>query len=90
MTMVVFTSKPNEKNKIWLLLFLFVLHNLLISFSANVCDNNPCYNGGTCIPSEHGHVCECVHPYRGHNCRGISWYCSSFLILFQLQDVATH
>ena len=42
----------------------------LFCILVNVCDHNPCRNGGTCMASsnEVGYTCECVFPYHGRQC----------------------
>ena len=36
------------------------------------CDGNPCVNGGNCIGSGDGFVCNCESGYRGVYCEGTS------------------
>ncbi|XP_077979104.1 neural-cadherin-like [Glandiceps talaboti] len=46
------------------------------------CASNPCLNGGTCIDTPSGYVCECDHQFEGPNCEdtgrgfksGYAWY----------------
>jgi hypothetical protein len=35
----------------------------------NVCDFNPCANGGVCKLIPHGHSCACTQGFGGLNCR---------------------
>ncbi len=35
----------------------------------DLCEPNPCQNGGTCIVTKGQVTCLCVNPYTGNNCR---------------------
>ena len=46
----------------------------------NVCDNNACFNGGTCFPQPGGFLCKCPSPFTGMRCsnsRSVSNPCLS-------------
>ena len=42
----------------------------------NICDRNPCQNGGHCVPANNplGFLCECLYPYHGHLCAGMLFF----------------
>lgn len=51
--------------------------NGFTSIAAITCEDQPCMNGGKCIPSGHSETvqsrfvyfqCECIHPYKGLMC----------------------
>ncbi|GFS84857.1 uncharacterized protein NPIL_164051, partial [Nephila pilipes] len=38
-----------------------------------VCSNNPCKNGGTCVPNGKEAKCQCAHPFAGKICNESHW-----------------
>ncbi|XP_077982689.1 neural-cadherin-like [Glandiceps talaboti] len=48
-----------------------------------LCESSPCYNGGTCVDTPHGYVCQCGDGFEGTDCQdlkrsfsgqGYAWY----------------
>ena len=55
--------------------------NLIIRFiEHDACTENQCENGGTCIDTYHGYVCECPSTFIGKNCQ---FHKDSKIIIFE-------
>lgn len=54
------------------ILFLF-----LFPEEINLCESNPCTNGGTCSTLLNSYHCLCVEGFRGINCQGKLTYCTA-------------
>ncbi len=65
-------------------IFSFII---LLNFAKNIlgetdhCATNPCLNGGSCISSTEGYLCECSISFSGNKCQIRTSYCDSNLCL---------
>ncbi|XP_062579053.1 matrilin-3-like, partial [Saccostrea cucullata] len=50
-----------QRDKIW-------SGNLPSCIFVNMCNSNPCQNGGSCIDGEDRYTCNCIHGYTGVHC----------------------
>ena len=66
----------DEGTLLKVLLFIFRLHDpyltewfvILVVMGVDLCDSDPCQNGGTCVTEECGFSCQCTDDYVGDTC----------------------
>ena len=49
--------------------YVYILSFILLhSLEINVCEENPCQNGGVCENEEDTYTCNCIEGFTGDNC----------------------